>query len=111
MSHQLYWLPSPPTFIQSKVPFLVVKSQLGFAPKYLCDHIRSPVSASSLRVSALPNAMIFSCLGLGQPCPHQVLCFYWSVNLESPPSAFSLVYSLWSSSLSRLKTYLVLELI
>src|SRR6218665_445167 len=34
---------------QFKVLFLVPKSQLGSAPKYLSDHIRPPISASSLR--------------------------------------------------------------
>src|SRR6218665_4049436 len=45
---KLHWLPFT-TRIEFKVLFLVLKSQLGCAPKYLCDHIRPPISASSLR--------------------------------------------------------------
>ena len=55
-----------------KVLFHVLKSQLGSAPKYLCYHmwplfslLMLPLSA----VSALPNAIIFPCLVLGQPWP------------------------------------------
>src|SRR6218665_1899583 len=66
MTKQLHWLPFT-TRTQFKVLFLVPKSRLSSAPKYLCDHTRPPISASSLPVSALPNAMIFSCLMLGQP--------------------------------------------
>src|SRR6218665_1220705 len=37
------------TRVQFRVIFLVLKSQLGSAPKYLCDQIRPHISASSLR--------------------------------------------------------------
>src|SRR6218665_3117423 len=36
------------THSKFKVLFLVLKFQLGSAPKYLCDHIQAPISASSL---------------------------------------------------------------
>src|SRR6218665_1489117 len=48
MRQQLHWLPFT-TRIELKVLFLVLKTQRGSAPKYLCDHIRLPISASSLR--------------------------------------------------------------
>ena len=48
MAQQLHWLPFT-TRIQFKVIFLVLKSPLGSAPKYLCNHIRPLISASSLR--------------------------------------------------------------
>src|SRR6218665_608732 len=50
MTEQLHWLPFT-TRIEFKVLFLVLKSQLGCAPKYLCDQIQPPISASSLRSS------------------------------------------------------------
>src|SRR6218665_1659570 len=48
MTQQLHWLPFT-THIELKVLFLVLrpKSQLGCAPKHLCGHVRSPISASS----------------------------------------------------------------
>src|SRR6218665_2509945 len=42
--------------------------------------------------------------------PHWILCFYWSVTLESPPSSFSFVYSLFSPLSSFLSHSLVLSL-
>ena len=48
MVNQLHWLPFPAR-IQFKVLVMVLKSKLGLAPKYLGDHIRSPLSASSHR--------------------------------------------------------------
>jgi len=48
MINQLHWLPFPAR-IQFKLLVLVLKSKLGLAPKYLGDHIRSPISASSHR--------------------------------------------------------------
>ena len=66
MTQQLHWLPFT-IRIEFKVLFLVLKSQLGSAPRYLCDQIDAlsllPLSA----VSAFPNTMIFSCFVLGQP--------------------------------------------
>ena len=48
MINQLHWLPLTAR-IQFKVLVLVLKSKLGIAPKYLRDHIRSPLSSVSHR--------------------------------------------------------------
>jgi hypothetical protein len=48
MSEHLHWLPIFER-IQFKVLALVLKSQLGLAPKYMRDLIRCPHSATSLR--------------------------------------------------------------
>ena len=48
MAEQLHWLPLS-VRIQFKVLILVLKSQLGLAPKYLCHKILRPISATSLR--------------------------------------------------------------
>jgi len=50
MTQQLHWLPFA-TRIEFEVLFLVLKSQLGSVPKYLYDHIRSPIAASSHSLS------------------------------------------------------------
>jgi len=41
--------PSPPALNLKFFSSFLIKSQHGSAPKYLCDHIRPPISASSLR--------------------------------------------------------------
>src|ERR1043165_6594746 len=46
--NQLHWLPLTAQ-VQFKVLVLVLKSKLGIAPKYLRDHIRSPLSSVSHR--------------------------------------------------------------
>ena len=48
MSEVLHWLPIT-LRIRYKILFLVSKSQLGLAPKYLSDFMRKPLSATSLR--------------------------------------------------------------
>jgi len=48
MFENLLWL-SLTARIQLKVLILICRSYLGLAPKYLCDAIRRPTSASSLR--------------------------------------------------------------
>jgi len=48
MVEQLHWLPLSAR-IQFKIIALVLKSKLGFAPKYLRDLIRNPLSSTSLR--------------------------------------------------------------
>ena len=48
MINQLHWLPLTAR-IQFKVLFLVLKSRLDIAPKYLRDRIRSPLSSVSYR--------------------------------------------------------------
>jgi len=45
----LLWHNNFTTRIEFKVLFLVLKSQLGSAPTYLCDHMRLPIFSSSLR--------------------------------------------------------------
>src|SRR3984885_1579378 len=47
MVEQLHWLPLSAR-IQFKIIALVLKSKLGFAPKYLTDLIRNPLSSTSL---------------------------------------------------------------
>ena len=44
MTDVLYWLPVA-SRIQYKVLLLVLRTQLGLAPKYLCDLMRKPLSA------------------------------------------------------------------
>src|SRR6218665_3837232 len=87
--------PSPPA-LNSKFfsPFLSLNSVLLLNTVAITSDSLSlpPLSA----ISALPNAIIFSCLVLGQPWPTLGPCFYWSVTQESPPSSFSLAYSLCS---------------
>src|ERR1043165_2440068 len=46
MDEQLHWLPLS-VRIQLKVLILMLKSQLGLAPKYLCHQILRPLSATS----------------------------------------------------------------
>src|SRR6218665_2076315 len=60
MSQQLNWLPFTAR-IEFKVLLLVLKSQLGSAPRHLCDHIRPSLQESfSLSVLfGLLIAMIF----------------------------------------------------
>ena len=48
MFEHLHWLPLTAR-IQLKVLILICRSYLGLAPKYLCDAIRRPTSATSLR--------------------------------------------------------------
>jgi len=48
MFERLHWLPLTAR-IQLKVLIHVIRSCLGLAPKYLCDSIRLPASAGSLR--------------------------------------------------------------
>src|SRR6218665_1074969 len=87
LSQHLHWLPIS-TRIEYKVLLIVLKAQMGVAPKYLRDAIRLPTSATSLR--------------------HLRYCPF---SLESP-STFSLwfcpiIQSFYVlDSLSLLKTYL-----
>src|SRR6218665_1350721 len=48
IKEHLHWLPIS-TRIEYKVFLIVLKAQMGVAPKYLCDVIRLPTSATSLR--------------------------------------------------------------
>src|SRR6218665_2342105 len=48
IKEQLYWLPISPR-IEHKGLLLILKAQLGVAPKYLQDSIIFPCSATSLR--------------------------------------------------------------
>src|SRR6218665_3787940 len=65
----LHWLPSS-TRIEYKVLLIILKAQMGVAPKYLRDSIRLPTSASSLRPLYAPLTGVSSLfLGLGQPWP------------------------------------------
>jgi len=92
--------------IEFKVLFLVLKSQLSCAPKYLCDHIRPPISASS--VSTLCNDMIFSCLVLRQPWPTPGPLLLLVSHSGITFLLFSLVYSLCSTFLVSLSLALSL---
>src|SRR5688572_6914766 len=49
MAEQLHWLPLS-VRIQFKVLIIMLKSQLGLAPKYLCHQILRPLSATSKRL-------------------------------------------------------------
>jgi hypothetical protein len=108
MTEQLHWLPLS-TRIQFKVLTLVIKSQMGLAPKYLCDQILRPPSATSLRPlrssdrldlfvprvrTAMAQSRSFACIGPS----------LWN---GLPPSVRSAILSgSVSSSFSRLKTCL-----
>src|SRR5688572_21542463 len=48
MTEDLHWLPLT-TRIQFKILFLTCKTFLGQAPRYLCDLMRRPISATSGR--------------------------------------------------------------
>ena len=48
MFEQIHWLPLTAR-TQLKVLILICRSYLGIAPKYVCDSIRRPTSAASLR--------------------------------------------------------------
>src|SRR6218665_1957833 len=48
IKEHLHWLPNS-TRIEYKVLLIVLKAQMGVAPKYLRDAIRLPTSATSLR--------------------------------------------------------------
>src|SRR5688572_33408834 len=48
MTEDLHWLPLT-TRIQFKILFLTCKTFLGQAPRYLCDPMRRPISATSGR--------------------------------------------------------------
>ena len=108
MTEQLHWLPLS-VRIQFKVLILVLKSQMGLAPKYLCDQIHRPLSATSLRPlrssdrldlfvprvrTAMAQSRSFACIGPS----------LWN---GLPPSVRSAILSgSVSSSFSRLKTCL-----
>ena len=108
MTEQLHWLPLSAR-IQFKVLILVIKSQMGLAPKYLCDQIHRPLSATSLRPlrssdrldlfvprvrTAMAQSRSFACIGPS----------LWN---GLPPSVRSAILSGGvSSSFSRLKTCL-----
>ena len=77
MFEQLHWLPLTAR-IQLKVLVLICRSYLGLAPKYLCDSIRRPTSAASLRPlrssdrldlfvprvrTAIAQSRAFACIG------------------------------------------------
>src|SRR6218665_854809 len=68
--NRLHWLPLSAR-IKFRILALVLKSKLGVAPKYLWDHIRSPLSATSHHSALLPP------LGFPLECPP----FHSSLNL------------------------------
>ena len=108
MTEQLHWLPLSAR-IQLKVLILVLMSQMGLAPKYPCDQILRPISATSLRPlrssdrhdpfvprvrTAIAQSRSFACIGLS----------LWN---GLPPSVRSAILpGSVSSSFSRLKTCL-----
>src|SRR6218665_2255915 len=110
MIHQLPFSSLPhPHSIQSSFPRSFKKSQLGSAPKYVYDHIRPPISASSLhRLRSSQRHDLF------MPCVRTTMAHTRSFafivpslgnNLPPPFSSFILVAPL-STSLSHLKSYL-----
>jgi len=109
-TQQLHWL-SFTTRIEFVVLFLLLKSQLGCAPtcKYLCDHIRPPISASSLfRLHSSQSHDLF--MPYARTTMAHIRSFasigpsLWN-RLPPPLRSFILPAPL-SSSLSRLKSYL-----
>ena len=54
MFHHLHWLPLTAR-IQLKILTLIYRSYSGYAPKYLRDLIRLPISATSLRPLRSPD--------------------------------------------------------
>src|SRR6218665_350112 len=90
MTQQLHWLPFT-TRIEFKVLFLILKNQFGSAPKYLCDHIRSPFSASSLRSS--------QCLDLFMP--------YVRTTMAHTRSFAYIGLSLWNRLLPRFGLFIL----
>src|SRR6218665_3253272 len=104
----LHWLPIS-TQIECKVMLIVLKAQMGVAPKYLRDTIRLPTSASSLRpLRSLDRQELFV------PRTRTTMAMSRSFSVigpslwnRLPPSALaSLLSSNLSTSLSLLKTYL-----
>src|SRR6218665_772109 len=66
------------------VLLLVLKSQLSSAPKYLCDHIRPPLPAFSLRPLRSSNHGGHDCFIPPVRTPMvQVRCVYWAFSLEA----------------------------
>src|SRR6218665_2347027 len=66
IKEHLHWLPIS-TRIEYKVLLIVLKAQMGVAPKYLRDAIRLPPHPFVLYVPWIGG--IFFSLGLGQPWP------------------------------------------
>src|SRR5688572_13384206 len=110
MAEQLHWLPHS-VRIQFKVLILMLKSQLGLAPKYLCHQILRPLSATSKRPlrssdrldlfiprvrTTMAQSRYFVCIGPS----------LWN---GLPPSLRSIILSSSiSTSISHLKTFLFL---
>src|SRR6218665_4109174 len=111
IKEHLHWLPIS-TRIEYKVLLIVLKAQMGVAPKYLRDAIRLPTSATSLRpLTYAPwTGGGFLSLGLGQPwpcldlLPLLPLLFGIAFHLQLVHASF--LSSNLSTSLSLLKTCL-----
>ena len=108
MVEELHWLPLS-VRIQFKVLILVLKSHLGLAPKYLCDLMLRPLSATSLRPlrssdrldlfvprvrTAMAQSRSFACIGPS----------LW--NGLPPPVRSAILSGSLSSSFSKLKSCL-----
>jgi len=68
IKEHLHWLPIS-TCIEYKVLLIVLKAQMGVAPKYLHDAIRLPTSATSIRLLRSMDRRELLSVGLGQPWP------------------------------------------
>src|SRR5688572_25418535 len=104
VAEQLHWLPLS-VRIQFKVLILMLKSQLGVAPKYLCHQILCPTLPRQNVLSDPLTGLtfLFPVLGI------QILCVHRSSSLGNglPPSLRSTILSgSISTSFSHLKTFL-----
>src|ERR1043165_5206218 len=108
MAEQLHWLPLS-VRIQHKVLILMLKSQLGLAPKYLCHQIIRPLSATSKRPLRYSDRLGLFVLRVRTTMvqSRSFVCIGPSLWNRLPPSLRSTILSSGISiSVSHLKTFL-----
>ena len=108
MAEQLHWLPLS-VRIQFKVLILMLKSQLGLAPKYLCHQILRPLSATSKRPLRSSDRLdlFVPRVRTTMAQSRSFVCIGPSLWNRLPPSLRSTILSSSiSTSFSHLKTFL-----
>ena len=83
MINQLHWFPLSAR-VEFKILVLVLKSKLYVAPKYLTDHIRSTLSATSLRPLRSLDWQVLLFRELRPSWPKLDPSHHWALPLEWP---------------------------
>ena len=107
MTDVLHWLPVA-SRIQYKVLLLVLRTQQGLAPKYLCDLMRKPLSAVSSRPLRSADRLDLLVPRQGLPWPNTVPLPSWALlcGMTSPSIRSKILVGVPPSSLRCLKTFL-----